>query len=146
MNLTTCVIMIRKNKKMLSSHRAGFTLLEVMVALAILATAFTAVLRLHSDSMELVISSRISSKAAELAQFKMTEIKNTGLKSLPFLSGSFSEFAPDYVWEARVEPTSFDSWAKVVVVVKNKNIAGGGEFRLTAYMSTAEPGQRTSGK
>ena len=138
--------MTKKTIKKLSSRITGFTLLEVMVALAILATAFTAVLRLHSDTMEMVISSRISTKAAELAQFKMTEIKNTGLKKLPFLSGSFSEFAPDYVWEARVEPTSFDPWAKVVVIVKNKNIAGGGEFRLTAYMSTAEPVRRTSGK
>ena len=41
----------------------GFTLLEVMVSLIIIATAFAAVLRLHSDSMEMVINSRVQTKA-----------------------------------------------------------------------------------
>ena len=112
---------------------AGFTLLEVMVALAILATAFAAVLKLHSDSIEMVIASRVSTKGAALAQYKMTEIEMIGLDKLPFMSGEFGEMAPDYVWNVEVEPTQFNPWVKVTVLVRNKNMKGTG-FRLSEYM------------
>ena len=112
----------------------GFTLLEVMVSLAILATAFTAVLKLHSDSMEMVISSQAHTKGADLAQYKMTEIEISGLKNLPFMSGEFVEFAPEYSWNINIEPTPIKLWTKVTVTVSNRNIGNGGEFRLFEYM------------
>ena len=112
----------------------GFTLLEVMVSLAILATAFTAVLKLHSDSIEMVISSQAHTKGADLAQYKMTEIEIAGLKNLPFMSGEFGDFAPEYRWDISVEPTPLSLWTKVTVTVSNRNIGKGGEFRLTEYM------------
>ncbi len=112
----------------------GFTLLEVMVSLAILATAFTAVLKLHSDSMEMVISSQAHTKGADLAQYKMTEIEIAGLKNLPFMSGEFGEVAPEYSWNIKIEPTPIKLWTKVTVTVSNRNIGKGGEFRLTEYM------------
>ena len=120
----------------------GFTLLEVMVSLAILATAFTAVLKLHSDSMEMVISSQAHTKGADLAQYKMTEIEIAGLKNLPFMSGEFEEFAPEYSWNINIEPTPITLWTKVTVTVSNKNIGKGGEFRLTEYMLLSGPEER----
>lgn len=111
----------------------GFTLLEVMVALAILATAFAAVLKLHSDSIEMVIASRVNTKGAALAQYKMTEIEIVGLDKLPFMSGEFGEMAPDYVWDVEVEPTQLNPWVKVTVKVRNRNMKGAG-FNLTEYM------------
>ena len=113
---------------------SGFTLLEVMVSLAILATAFAAVLRLHSDSMDMVISTRVHTKGAELAQLKMTEIELLGLKNLPFISGEFGDLAPEYTWNIKIEPSPINLWKKVTVIVNNKNMGKGGEFRLTEYM------------
>ena len=112
----------------------GFTLLEVMVSMAILATAFTAILKLHSDSIEMVISSQVQTKAAELAQFKMTEIEITGIKNLSFTSGVFDVHAPEYHWNASIEPTQIDRLMKVTVSVSNRNIGAGGEYSLTEYM------------
>ena len=112
----------------------GFTLLEVMVALAILATAFTALLKLHSDSIEMAVSSRVHTKAAELAQYKMTEIELTGLNKLNFMTGEFEKYAPDYAWRINIEQTGVGLWAKVTVSVNNKKIDKGGEFQLTEYM------------
>ena len=121
----------------------GFTLLEVMVSLAILATAFAAVLRLHSDSMEMLISSRVHTRAAELAQYKMIEIESVGLKNFPFMSGGFGDLAPEYSWEISTEQMSIASWTKVTVTVNNRNMGKGGEFQLIEYMLT-NPGKKYS--
>jgi general secretion pathway protein I len=113
----------------------GFTLLEVMVALAILATAFAAALRLHSDSMGILLSARIHTKAAELAQFKMTEIEIAGLRDFRVHSGDFGTLAPDYLWEVQIEDTPVEFLKKVNVRVVNKHGGRAGEFELTEYMS-----------
>jgi len=123
--------------KFLMNHQKfyfGFTLLEVMVSLAIIATAFTAVLKLHSDSMEMVISSRVHTKAAQLAQYKMTEIEIVGLKKLPFMSGEFGDLAPEYTWNISIEPTPISTFVKVTVSVTNRNVSEGGGFELIEYM------------
>lgn len=106
-----------------------------MVALAILATAFAAALRLHSDSMGVLISARIHTKAAELAQFKMTELEMAGLSEIRMTSGDFGEVAPDYVWDVQVENTPAEIWKKVIVRVVNRHGGRAGEFELTEYMS-----------
>ena len=116
---------------------SGFTLLEVLVSLAILATAFAAVLRLHSDSMDMVIASRIHTRALELAQYKMTEIELSGVQNITMLSGDFEDQAPDYHWELQVEPAAMDPWSKVTVIVGNRNLKEGGRVHLTSYMLSA---------
>ena len=122
----------------------GFTFLEVMVALAILATAFAAVLKLHGDSIEMLVASRIHTNAAQLAQYKMTQIEVVGLENLPFLSGEFDELAPDYTWNVQVEPTGMKDWNKITVTVSNKHIRKGGNYELTEFMPTSKPDQEPS--
>jgi general secretion pathway protein I len=121
---------VRKSSKLYS----GFTLLEVMIALAILATAFVAVLKLHADSVEMMIASRVHTTAADLAQLKMTEVEIHGLKNLTLLSGEFGELAPEYGWKISVEPTALVDWDKVTVTVTNRDIREGGEYDLTEYI------------
>ena len=115
-------------------HNAGFSLLEVLVAMAILATAFAAVLRLHSDSMDMVIASRAHTKALELAQYKMTEIELSGIEKAGLLSGDFTELDPDYRWEIRMEPAAMAPWKKVTVIVTNRNLKQGGRVQLSSYL------------
>ncbi|MCF8061061.1 MAG: prepilin-type N-terminal cleavage/methylation domain-containing protein [Deltaproteobacteria bacterium] len=117
--------------------RGGFTLLEVLVSMAILATAFAAVLRLHSDSMDMVIASRIHTKALELAQYKMTEVELSGVRNVTMLSGDFADQAPDYHWELQIEPAAMAPWSKVTVVVANRNLKQGGRVHLTSYLLSA---------
>lgn len=117
--------------------RGGFTLLEVLVSMAILATAFAAVLRLHSDSMDMVIASRIHTKALELAQYKMTEVELSGVQNVTMLSGDFADQAPDYRWELQIEPAAMAPWSKVTVVVANRNLKRGGRVHLTSYLLSA---------
>jgi len=119
------------------TSRRGFTLLEVLVSMAVLATALAAVLRLHSDSMDMVIAGRTHTKALELAQYKMTEIELTGIQDVTMLSGDFGERAPDYRWELQVEPAAMDPWSKVTVIVANRNLKEGGRVQLTSYLLAA---------
>lgn len=116
------------------SEGEGFTLLEVMVALAILATSFAAVLSLHSDSMDLVIGSRFQTRASQLAQYKMNEIGIAGIRNLSFKSGEFGDEAPEYVWEIETESTPVPAWLKVTVSVNHMETGQRGAFRLTQYM------------
>ncbi len=115
----------------------GFTLLEVLVSLAILATAFAAVLRLHSDSMDMVIAGRVHTRALELAQYKMTEMELAGVQGITMLSGDFGDAAPDYRWELDMEPAVLAPWTKVTVVVANRHLKEGGRVRLTSYLLSA---------
>jgi general secretion pathway protein I len=119
---------------------SGFTLLEVMVALAILATAFVAVLKLHADSVEMMIASRVHTTAAQLAQFKMTEVEIQGVENLRLLSGEFGELAPEYGWKISVEPSPLMNWSKVTVTVANRDIRQGGEYELTEYILSRKEG------
>jgi hypothetical protein len=112
-----------------------------MVALAILATAFAAVLRLHADSIEMLLASRMHTSAAQLAQYKMTQIEVTGIENLPFLSGEFENLAPDYKWNVEVEPTGMKDWRKITVTVSNKLVRKGGDYQLTEFMSSPKPEQ-----
>jgi len=104
-----------------------------MVSLAILATAFTAALKLHSDSITILLSSRSQTKSAELAQYKMTEFEIKPLGESGRQSGDFGELAPDYLWEVRVEDSPEKLWKIVTVHVRNKHGGRSGEFELVGY-------------
>lgn len=80
----------------------GFTLLEVMVALSILATSLVALLSLHARNIQIVADDRLIVRATLLAQAAMTEI----LLAEPFPAtgergGEFAE-DPDFAWRAEI--------------------------------------------
>jgi general secretion pathway protein I len=94
----------------------GFTLLEVMVALSVLATALVALLSLHARNIQIVGDDRQIVRATLLAQAAMTEI----LLAEPFpeigeRGGEFEE-DPGFAWRAEFLgpgfPSSLSSSAK----------------------------------
>lgn len=86
----------------------GFTLLEVMVAMAIIAIALTAVLGSQSQSVSLATEAKFSTTAVLLAQDKLAEIEAEKIGDLTSGSGDFGEDFPGYRWNLRVTDTSFD--------------------------------------
>jgi len=86
---------------------SGFTLLEVMVAMAIIAIALTAVLGSQSQSLSLASEVKFSTTAALLAQSKMAEIEAEKPGDLTSDSGDFEDF-PGYRWDVSVNPVTFD--------------------------------------
>jgi len=81
---------------------SGFTFLEVMVAVALLAITLTAVLGSQSQSVSLASEARFYTTVTLLAQGKMAEIEVKGLDGLSTDSGDFGEDFPGYTWEVNV--------------------------------------------
>jgi len=87
--------------------RSGFTLLEVMVAVAIMAIALVAVLGSQSQSVLLASEGKFNTTAALLAQMKMAEMNLESPENLTSDSGTFGEDFPDYNWETAVNDVTF---------------------------------------
>jgi general secretion pathway protein I len=105
-----------------SARTAGFTLLEVMIAIAILGMGLFALLGLHHQSMQSVIQAQDETRAAMLAQVVMTQ---TELQRYPDDGNSHGDFNavfpklyPNYRWQRLVQETGiFPDVRKVNVTV-----------------------------
>lgn len=86
----------------------GFTLLEVMVAIALIAIALMAVLGSQSQSVSLAGESRFNTTAALLAQSKMAEMESQNPEDLTASSGDFGEDFPGYTWKLAVSNVMLD--------------------------------------
>jgi general secretion pathway protein I len=86
----------------------GFTLLEVMVAVAIIAMTFVSLLGSQSQSISIAEISRFETNAAMLAQKKLTELQLEGFDELSNSSGVFEDEFADYFWEAEVNEIAED--------------------------------------
>ena len=87
---------------------SGFTLLEVMIAMAIIAIALTAVLGSQSQSLSLAGEAKFSTTVSFLAQSKIAEIESEKPEDLTSNSGDFGEDFPGYRWDLRIDDAAFD--------------------------------------
>ena len=97
---------IRNNPK-------GFTLLEVMIAVAVLTIALAAILGLQSRSLTLASESRFQTTATLLAQGKMAEVAVAGMGDLTSDSGDFGDVFSGYAWRLSVQNTDLPGLEKM---------------------------------
>ena len=100
----------------------GFTLLEVLVALAILAVSLVSLLGLHNYSLALVIREQNLTPALLLAQEMMARTQLEGLAAASRQpSGDFETIHPGlyprFRWQREILPTEIDSLWEVRVRV-----------------------------
>jgi general secretion pathway protein I len=81
---------------------SGFTLLEVMVAVAIVAIAFSAVYKLYSQAFAMNQSARFYTTATLLAQTKLAELSTQPPDDLVDDSGSFEDEFSGFNWQISV--------------------------------------------
>lgn len=89
------------------SSDSGFTLLEVMIALAIMLVSFSAILAIQSSSMNSALRSRQTHEVSMLARSAMaqTEVEIAGKKFddlSPEASGQFDDPYQDYTWTRKI--------------------------------------------
>lgn len=118
----------------------GFTLLEVMVAVALLAIALTTLLGSQSQSVSFANSAKFETMAAVLAQSKMSEIV---LESDSFSSdgGDFGDDYPGYAWEATVSEIAIEGIADISDYLKQIDLTvswGVFTYNLRLYHYVAE--------
>jgi general secretion pathway protein I len=89
-------------------HNRGFTLLEVMIAVSIIAIALTTLLGSQSQSVSFANSAKFETMAALLAQSKMSEITIQAADSISSDSGDFGDDYPGYGWESTVSNVSIE--------------------------------------
>jgi general secretion pathway protein I len=85
----------------------GFTLLEVMVALSIVAGVLVPLLVSQSEGISMQDETKFRTTAALLAQKKISEIEVKGKDDLIADYGDFGDDFPDYFWEINIQDFSF---------------------------------------
>jgi type II secretion system protein I len=91
----------------------GFTLIEVLVALTIVAFAFVGLLGLHNRNISLIARDQDLTRATLLARQFITEMEV--VEQFPELGVSRGEFAnvPGFYWERDVEETELPTVRRV---------------------------------
>ena len=91
----------------------GFTLLEVMVAVAIMSIVLVSVYRLHSQSLAMNTQTRFYTQAPMLAQSKLAEM-GTGEDS-EFISdsGDFGEEFTGFSWNVAVDEVDIEALGEI---------------------------------
>jgi general secretion pathway protein I len=131
----------------LRTSARAFTLLEVMIAMAILGIALLGLLGLQHQSIQSVIRAQQSTRASMLAQAVMTEAELERFPDLGITSGDFEsafpgEF-PDYRWERNVEASGmFPDVRKVEILIKYGPSLSQ-NFSLVEFMHSPIPPETT---
>lgn len=97
------------------SDHLGFTLLEVLIAIAILAISLSAIFGSQAQSLSLATEAQFNIHAATLARAKLAEYES-GVAPLEAGDGDFGDDFPGFVWKTEVQdadlsggvPTSAD--------------------------------------
>lgn len=117
---------------------AGFTLLEVMIALAIVGTTLIAMLSLGNRTIATNDQLQRLTQATLLAQEKMTEIEQQAAGSLTFelqdAQGEFEEPFAAFSWQTSFTATPIDQVRQVVVTVSWGDVARNEQVDLTSFI------------
>lgn len=90
--------------------RGGFTLVEVLVTLLIVAIAMPAIMHGITAAQLAGASAKRYNEASELGKSQLSQIiAGSQWNSNAALSGDFSPNFPDYSWKATVEPWDLDT-------------------------------------
>ena len=114
---------------------AGFSMLEVMVALAIMAIVLVAVYRMHSQTLNMAAAARFRTEAPLLAQRKLAQIESSGEAIGPD-SGDFGEDFAGYRWQVEVEDVASEALGEVGQDLKRIDLtvsSDEGTFEVRTY-------------
>jgi len=100
----------------------GFTLIEVMISLAVVAIALVALLSLQHQNLQSVIRAQEMTRAAMLAQSMMSQIEMGGFPPVATQNGDFQAMYrgqyPGFRWRRAVEPSAmFPDVRKITLTI-----------------------------
>lgn len=133
------LIVMRRKKKFHSlcfykrSGKGGFTLLEVMIAMAILSISLLVAFQSQSQSVSMMAASRATTMLTILAQSKMAELETANISALESAKGDFGADYPDYTWASQVTSEDVRLLKKIVLTVQNKRLKKGNDVTIVLY-------------
>lgn len=119
----------------------GFTLIEVVIAVAIISIGFFGVYNLHLQTIRANNTVRFYLKAPMLANMKISEI-DAGLDSLTESSGEFGEAGSGYSWKVTPVETENDESGSVAGNLRQYDLEvfnEGGSYSITVYRFSQDP-------
>jgi general secretion pathway protein I len=97
---------------------AGFTLLEVMVAMAIMAIVLVSVYRMHSQTLTMNTAARFYTQAPMLAQSKLAQLEVASAGTIVGDSGDFGDKFPGYSWSISTDEVSSEALGEIAADLK----------------------------
>lgn len=94
-------------------RHAGFTLLEILIALSVLAIALTAIWKLHSQTLSMHETIRFHTLAPFLAQQKLAELEMQPELQQVSHQGDFGPDYPAYLWKLTLDSVQSGEWKKM---------------------------------
>ena len=92
---------------------SGFTLLEVMVAMAIMAIVLVSVYRMHSQTLTMNTAARFYTQAPMLAQSKLAQLEVASEGTIVGDSGDFGDKFPGYSWRISTDEVSSEALGEI---------------------------------
>ncbi|RMF92221.1 MAG: prepilin-type N-terminal cleavage/methylation domain-containing protein [Nitrospinota bacterium] len=126
----------------------GFTLLEVSVALMIVALTLVTIIHTQNRSVDLLTEMANLTTATLLAQQRMALLESTGFPDLNEAEGVFEEEAyHGYRWQERVRETPFESVREIQVVISWTEGTQERSLELVSYVAdrTVTPARVSGG-
>jgi prepilin-type N-terminal cleavage/methylation domain-containing protein len=126
---------LRKNKR-----TNGFTLLEVMIAIGILAIGLVVLLQAHVMNLRMCAHSQLSTRAMLLAERKVVELEAGEMRIPGEREGDFGKLHPGFLWKELITPVRIGNrvlsgLSRVEVVVSWKEGSREEEVKLVTYVA-----------
>jgi general secretion pathway protein I len=119
-------------------RQQGFTLFEVMWALAILAITLVIIFSQQAASITVGNEARIITKATFVAQERMAGLITQDRLPIGEAEGEVPEAIPPLKWKAIVEESATEGMKKITVIVLWKEGDRERDVRLVTYVSAQE--------
>jgi general secretion pathway protein I len=129
---------IRKAYPWPTETNRGFTLIEVLVAMAVIAIVVIAIFRLNSQTIDMTNATRFHTLAPLLAQSKLAEIESRAIDDATSDSGDFGEIHPGFKWQVTVDTVLSESLGETGENLKKMDLivsydGSGTTYNLTLY-------------
>lgn len=121
-------------------RRAGFTLVEILVALAIIAIALTAGMRALAQATDTASALKARTLALWVAQNRLAAAQiATPWPALGSYTGEAAQAGTSFVWQASVTNTPNPTFRRIEITVAQPHSPDYALARLTGFIGNPEP-------